>query len=258
MRKKLAPLARALADRLAVSRVQEEQRLSRPRCLCDHHAFLDLVKPDSHVLDLGAFKGEFSREIAELTGSRVVAVEANPTLVAAMPAVEGVKLLNLAVADREGHLRLFIGSNLLGTSVYASHPYASDETVDVPATTLASVIAQHCGGRVDLLKVNIEGAEIRMLRSTDDSVLQGIAQITIQFHDFIPELDQAADVVEAKRRLRELGFGEILFKSPNKDVLFVNLAAGVMPRARFSAERTLVKLRQYARAAQKKLKRARA
>lgn len=229
--------------------------MSRPQSLCNHHLFLDLLGGDSVALDLGAYEGEFARELSHRTGARVVAVEANPAMYETMFVSDRVKGLNLAVGDCEGTLSLFVGSDPLGTSVYGSHPNTSSDTIDVPSTTLERLVADHCGGRLDLLKANIEGAEIPMLAAASDAVLQGIGQITIQFHDFLPELNQAADVGRTKARLLDLGFGEILCKTPNKDVLFVNLRAGVMGRGRFEAEKAFVRLRQYARAARKKLRR---
>jgi len=227
--------------------------VSRPQALCHHHLFLDLVGPDSVALDLGAYEGEFARELSDRTGAKVVAVEANPMMCEKMSVSDRVAKVNLAVGDHEGTQSLFVGGNPLGSSVYSAHPYSGADAIDIPATTLERLISDHCGGRLDLLKVNIEGAEIPMLAAASDALLQGIGQITIQFHDFIPELDQVEDVRQAKQRLRDLGFGEILFKTPNKDVLFVNLPAKVMSPGRFKAEKTFVRLRQYARAVQKRL-----
>lgn len=229
----------------------------RPECVCLHHAFLDLLGPGSTVLDLGAYEGEFSREVSERTGARAVAVEASPAMFEATFTSPRVRKVNLAVGDRQGHVALFVGRDPLGTSVYSDHPAAGDDAVDVPMTTLPALIDDYCDSTVDLLKVNIEGAEIPMFRACDDRTLQGIGQITIQFHDFIPELDMAADVASVKGRLRRLGFGEILFKAPNKDVLFVNLGAGVLGRGRFLAEKALVRYKQYRRALQKKMRRGR-
>ncbi|MEM7482256.1 MAG: FkbM family methyltransferase [Acidobacteriota bacterium] len=221
--------------------------------ICAHHVFLDLVDPEASVLDLGAYEGGFARELSERTGARVIAVEANPQMFEQLYSSERVTKLHLAVADQEGTIRLHLGDNPLGNSVFASHPNSDGEQVEVPALTLEQVIARHCGGRVDLLKVNIEGAEIPMLEATSDATLQAIRQITIQFHDFLPELDQKEDVVRAKTRLKDLGFGEILFKTPNKDVVFLNLRAGAISPARFRVERLRVRVKQYLRAAQKKL-----
>ncbi len=226
--------------------------MSRPESICNHHLFLDLLGPKAVTLDLGAYLGEFSREISRRTGSRVLAIEANPLIFDKMYESERVEKLNLAVGDSEGHVSLYLASNPLGTSVYSDHPYAGQEKVEVRATTLPKLIKDHCGGRLDLLKLNIEGAEIPTLRASDDRTLQSIQQITIQFHDFIPELHQAGEVALAKERLRDLGFGEIIFKSPNKDVLFVNLRAGALSPGRFLAEKLLVRLRQYLRVVQKR------
>ena len=230
--------------------------MSRPKCVCNHHLFLDLLGSESVVLDLGAYEGEFSRLISELTGAPVVAVEANPLVFDKTYSSGRVEKLNLAVGDCEGYVSLHLASNPLGTSVYSKHPYSGEETVEVRATTLPKLISDYCGGCLDLLKVNIEGAEIPTLRACDDHTLQAIQQITIQFHDFIPELDQATDALKAKERLHNLGFGEILFKRPNKDVLFVNLRSGSLGRGRFVAEKLLVRFRQYLRAAHKRLDRA--
>ena len=54
--------------------------MSRPQSLCNHHLFLDLLGGDSVALDLGAYEGEFARELSHRTGARVVAVEANPAM----------------------------------------------------------------------------------------------------------------------------------------------------------------------------------
>jgi FkbM family methyltransferase len=227
--------------------------MGRPECICNHHLFLDPLGPESVVLDLGAYEGEFSREVSHRTGARAVAVEANPIMFERAYRSDRVEKLQLAVGDREGRVSLYLGSNPLGTSLFSGHPGASEQAVVVPATTLAKLISDHCGGRLDLLKVNIEGAEIPMLGCAEDRTLQSIGQITIQFHDFLPELDQVEDVRLAKQRLRRLGFREILFKSPNKDVLFVNLHAGTLSRLRFESEKLLVLVRQYLRAERKRL-----
>lgn len=227
--------------------------MSRPQCLCDHHLFLDLLGPNSIALDLGAFEGQFAQELSRKTGARAIAIEANPRMFETIPETELVTPLNMAVAAEPGVLELFVGNNPLGTSVFSSHPESGSETFEVPATTLEQLIMDYGDGRLDLLKVNIEGAEIAMFDATPDAVLRAIGQITIQFHDFLPELNQAEDVNRIKARLRDLGFGEILFKTPNKDVLFVNLRARMMSPARFRLERAVVRARQYLRAAEKKL-----
>jgi hypothetical protein len=76
---------------------------------------------------------------------------------------------------------------------------------------------------VDLLKLDIEGAEFEVIESTPDSILRSIGQITVEFHDFQPRFAGRGLFERARRRLVNLGFACCLmsFRS-NGDVLFLN------------------------------------
>ncbi len=76
--------------------------------------------------------------------------------------------------------------------------------------------------KIDLLKIDIEGAEIALFDSTSNDVLSRIRQITVEFHDFIPELGIQNDVKRTKLRLQSLGFYCIEWSRTNTDVLFIN------------------------------------
>jgi len=52
--------------------------------------------------------------------------------------------------------------------------------VEVPAAELASVIRE-LGGRVDLVKLDVEGAEIDVLREANASDLNSCCQLTVEF-----------------------------------------------------------------------------
>jgi hypothetical protein len=74
---------------------------------------------------------------------------------------------------------------------------------------------------IDLVKVDIEGAECCMFEEASDSALQRVAQFSVEFHDFIwPELRER--VIRVKSRLRSLGFRSINFSLDDTDVLFLN------------------------------------
>lgn len=80
----------------------------------------------------------------------------------------------------------------------------------------------------DLLKIDIEGAEIELFNSTSDEVIKNIDQITVEFHDFIDELNIKKDVDKIKKRMEILGYYCFIFESPNKDVLFVKKSIGLV------------------------------
>ena len=59
--------------------------------------------------------------------------------------------------------------------------------MEVPTAELASVIRE-LGGRLDLLKLAVEGAEIDVLREVNASDLNSCCQLTVEFHDRRPPL----------------------------------------------------------------------
>ena len=72
----------------------------------------------------------------------------------------------------------------------------------------------------DLLKVDIEGAELDLFDAATVAELRCFRQITAEFHDFLwPE--QATRVARAKRHLVLAGFRRIDFSLDSSDVLFV-------------------------------------
>jgi hypothetical protein len=92
--------------------------------------------------------------------------------------------------------------------------------------TLAEFRRLALADRVDLLKVDIEGAEIDLFSACDDDELRGVMQITVEFHDFIYR-DLREPVLQIRNRMADIGFWVVPFSLDNSDVLFINRKAGV-------------------------------
>jgi hypothetical protein len=77
-------------------------------------------------------------------------------------------------------------------------------------------------GRIDLLKMDIEGAELQVLPSLkDDWIVNNVVQLTIEFHEFLdPSI--VPDIKEIIKKLKGLGFYYLPFSHSYGDVLFVN------------------------------------
>ncbi|HTY24720.1 MAG TPA: FkbM family methyltransferase [Desulfomonilaceae bacterium] len=191
---------------------------------CFHTYLPGLLGPDSTVLDLGANKGEFSREMISRYSCRVFAAEPLSDLRASIALSPGLTLLPFAVGGRNGRARLREFSTRCASLLYEKEGDILGSEKDVEVLDLRSVLEKIGGGSIDLMKVDIEGAEIEMFESASDADLRKCVQITVEFHDFIyPE--QSRNVESIKRRLRGLGFLVINFSLDNTDVLFVNAAA---------------------------------
>ncbi|WP_133649219.1 FkbM family methyltransferase [Paraburkholderia flava] len=187
-----------------------------------HTFFQRFLRRDSVVVDLGANVGAFSRLMSEKYGCVCYAVEPNPACFARLAGFARVKPFNFAIADREGTMNFFVAANSEASSFTRTHD--SDIEIPVTAMRLDTFTEQQGIGRLDLLKIDIEGAEVSLLDSLPDAFLSNIGQIAIEFHDFC-DLVKREDVVRLERRLESLGFLSINFTRDSyghEDHLFVN------------------------------------
>jgi FkbM family methyltransferase len=156
-------------------------------------------------------------------------VEANPELYAGLAAEGSFPAYHCAVTDEEGSVRFNIARNDEGSSILAL-PADSEyncvlrETVTVPARTAASLLREIGWDRVDLIKMDIEGAEIRVLDSLGPDVLDRMAQFSIEFHsDPVFRFGIERQVEDCLDRMRDRGFLVVDFTFPNRrDVLLIN------------------------------------
>lgn len=73
---------------------------------------------------------------------------------------------------------------------------------------------------IDLLKVDIEGAELELFDSLMEKNLNFIKQVTVEFHDFLwPEMHGRVEAI--KRKMISNGYYCIQFSLDNSNVLFV-------------------------------------
>lgn len=189
----------------------------------DHTFFSDPLSHASVVLDLGANHGAFAHAMIGRYGCRVHAIEANPELCRSIVPHPNLHLLNVAVAGQAGVLPFYISAeNDEASSIVADSARPTARRIDVPSVMLSDLIEQYADPKIDLLKVDIEGAEIEMFDSTSDDHLRRCSQITVEFHDFcgIITADAANRVVS---RMRNLGFDVIqMWMRSHGDTLFVN------------------------------------
>jgi FkbM family methyltransferase len=193
------------------------------------HTFLPwLIDRSSTVLDLGAHRGEFSREVATRFGCRCIAVEANPTLAAEISA-KGIETVWGAIADTVGIAEFHLSDNPEASTLIEKGGEPNGKKIKVPTYTLPTIMRK-CGvTHVDLMKVDIEGAEVQLLSSLEEA-LNSVDQITVEFHDFCG-LVSTEQVKAASRRLVALGFEQINLHAKYSDYLFVRRKAiGTLPR----------------------------
>jgi hypothetical protein len=126
-----------------------------------------------------------------------------------------------AIAGRDGTARLNLGVSQC-SSINFVDPQGDEAVETVSTVTLGGEFVRLGLEWVDLLKLDIEGAEIEVLRTAPSEMLQRIGQITTEFHDFMCREDTPA-IREVIDRMRSLGFHALRFSTRTYgDVLFVN------------------------------------
>lgn len=127
--------------------------------------------PAQTIVDLGASVGLATlRLLSSHPDARVIAVEADPELIPRLESnVAGlpVSVVHAAVASGSGE-RQFFRSDIDSWGNSLDHTSWTQNAVTVPALSLADLLDSHDIGQVDLLKLDVEGAEWEMLDSIVD------------------------------------------------------------------------------------------
>jgi FkbM family methyltransferase len=188
-----------------------------------HHFAVSLLGKESVIIDLGANRGHFSNEVISDCGATCYAIEAVPRLYELIPQNPRIRKFNLAICDADKPVRFNISTQEESGSMSTIPDAMLEDSIEVQGMTLKSFMNANHLDHVDLLKMDIEGAEIDLLKSIDDDTLRKIRQITVEFHDFLPYFDQDQDIILIKSRLKRLGFTCVKYSmSCHADVLFIN------------------------------------
>jgi FkbM family methyltransferase len=174
------------------------------------HTFLrDLLSERSVVLDLGANQGAFAREIHQETGCRVIAVEANAALARSIKREPWLIVHHVLVCGDQGTRVLNLCNNTQASSTVRLEGFQYEGSIEVNATSLSALLrSPDCQG-VNIVKCDIEGAEIEAFASCPDDLLVRLSQISIEFHHTMGggTRDEAASLI---RRLQRLGFWRLI------------------------------------------------
>ena len=192
-------------------------------CNAEGHTFIGgCLTEHSVVLDLGANHGDFAAYIRANFPSRVVSVEANPQLAKQLKDRGAGEVVAKAISDKAGQLPFRIHSNDESSTLLSTVRAGDVETIMVPTIPLPQLASDLGLEVIDLVKVDIEGAEIAMFDVCSDAFLTRVGQFTVEFHDF-NGLVARADVRRVLDRLSRLGFLCVnMWRTAYGDTLCVN------------------------------------
>jgi FkbM family methyltransferase len=192
----------------------------------------DLLKSGDIIYSLGVGDTiEFDLELIESLGVAVHAFDPTPH---AMKWIETQDLPSRfhfhpwAAAAKDG--KLFLYPRIKGDGSKSSIMYTIMEEgqteaagVEVPAFTLASMMEKLGHESIDLLKMDIEGAEYGVIDTLLASSVRP-AQLLIEFHHRFKEIDMQ-QTVDAIQSLRTAGYGLTDIAPTGREFSFVKLSA---------------------------------
>lgn len=151
-------------------------------------------------VDVGANIGYFSLLASRLVGrdGQVIAIEASPNIFERLSDnlrrnhAANVRSINIAVSDRQGTTKLFLGSDSnIGQTGTVSRPGSRYEC-DVATTPLDAILVGTDLGRVRFVKVDVEGAEWPVLQGMRHLLRNGAPDLEV-FVEVTPKSLRACD-----------------------------------------------------------------
>jgi FkbM family methyltransferase len=150
--------------------------------LLEHYDLPADVQP-SVIVDLGSNVGiSVLYFAARFPQARILAVEADPNTFRLLEDntahLDQVTRVHAAITDHDGDVDLYAGTESWGSSIMPAPEHSTRHVV--PALTLDGLAKLHGIERIDLLKMDIEGAEAAVIRSA--RTLREADTVIFEFH----------------------------------------------------------------------------
>jgi len=131
-------------------------------------------------VDVGSNIGKYAIKVANQLGTngRVVAIEPEPSnfeMLTANVELNGLSnttLLNVACWNKNERLKLCLGPGFKGTGAHSVKYHRSEDFIEVTASKLDDILKDLLIEHVDLMKIDVEGAEGEVLEGAEESLAE--------------------------------------------------------------------------------------
>ena len=167
-----------------------------------HYLIGNLISEKSVIVDLGANIGSFYLLMYAKYGSRCYAVEASKALYKKLPRVTGLNSYHCAIGKINGQALFYTSQNQEANSMNysVSEHWGVVNSSFVPQRELSSfLLEENIPLPVDVLKIDVEGAELDIINSLPVPLLCRILQIPIEIHDFLIKTPEYSNNLERAR-----------------------------------------------------------
>lgn len=189
----------------------------------------DLLDANSVVYSLGVGEDvDFDAALIREYGLAVHAFDPTPSTVAWLdthPPPPGFHFHPWAVTAEDGVLTLYPRVRKRGRKsrtmyTLVAEDAARGDAIEVPAFSLATIVDKLGHGRIDLLKIDIEGAEYEVLESLATLAVQPV-QVLVEFHHRFPGISPARTVA-AVVALRRKGYRLFAIAETGRELSFIH------------------------------------
>jgi hypothetical protein len=186
------------------------------------------LSPSTTVLSVGLGEDvSFELALIERYGCRVFGFDPTPASVqylAKSVSNPRFKAYPVAVADYEGTMTFSLPpdstADLVNASAVADYGRAADSGLALPCVTLEGALRLCAVSAVDILKLDIEGAEYAVLaQAMSKGWLDGVSQLLVEFHHFLPGLS-VSQTRQCIASLQQAGFRIDWIGRTNHEYLF--------------------------------------
>jgi FkbM family methyltransferase len=186
------------------------------------HTFVgSWLSADSMVIDLGMNVGKFSYTVHQRYGCTIVGAEANPMLALQMTATDKVVCRNVAITYEQGYVNFFVDATNPEASTGTFGDEYEGQPIQVRGVSYPDFVHASDVKDIDLLKIDIEGAEMELFQKSPPDQFERVKQISVEFHAFRrPSL--CSEIKLILTRMKDAGFYWIDFSRNYENVLMVN------------------------------------
>lgn len=171
------------------------------------------IREGDVVIDIGGHIGTSALNYAHHVGPRgmVYSIEALPENFRILSKniqanrIDNVRPFNMAIVGDPNLDRIELNTNPYNSGGHSVLKLSVQEqaTVVCPAMTLDKFIEAQGINRIDILQMDVEGAEFDIFLNADKALLSSIPQIIFEYHDAFASGHEHAELLEL---LRDLGF----------------------------------------------------
>lgn len=194
--------------------IQFQETFTRGRVISDYIG----AERARVVIDVGAYLGETSEWFSKLFPSATIwAIEPNTESFNLLNTKSDARLktFNLAISDQDGQVEFHVNRIAPTSGIHAINPASKDSialaqsqldsskppqnqrmrTLVMESKTLNTFVAEHEIGFIDLLKIDVQGAEIEVIKGSKEILNQtGTILIEVSLYDYYSKSSSIGEV----------------------------------------------------------------